>query len=304
MFILDTLLHHNIFPLQHMVQRKGAILEALFRISEGFYFGPHHLIMTALLYFEEKVHKKKLLRADAIPLLFPRLLCQILEHLGYPSKPQLEHRYICREILTLDKWTSMTAYIAQPEALTGPDHPEIPQPEEPQYAEIPIKIIAPAPAVSSIVLMPEATLSAPLTTPRILPVIPAASAPHPSESTIAMSISDFRGLCHTLQTLTATQSVLAQQMVVVRAHQDQLIATQTQHTAILRQIHQHLGILSPPKYDMPGPSKPTDPSQDTLLVEQTMPTEERTIGEIEAPIPSTKTSTAKPSSPHDPPTTI
>ncbi|WJZ92690.1 hypothetical protein VitviT2T_011672 [Vitis vinifera] len=93
-------------------------------------------------------------------------------------------------------------------------------------------------------------------------------------------------------------------MVVVRAHQDQLIATQTQHTAILRQIHQHLGILSPPKYDMPGPSKPTDPSQDTLLVEQTMPTEERTIGEIEAPIPSTKTSTAKPSSPHDPPTTI
>ena len=93
-------------------------------------------------------------------------------------------------------------------------------------------------------------------------------------------------------------------MVVVRAHQDQLIATQTQHTAILRQIHKHLGILSPPKYDMPGPSEPTDPSQDTLLVEQTVPTEERTIGEIEAPIPSTKTSTAKPSSPYDPPTTI
>ena len=70
MFILDTLLHHNIFPLQHLVQRKGAILEALFRISKGFYFGPHHLIMTSLLYFEEKVHKKKLQRVDAIPLLF------------------------------------------------------------------------------------------------------------------------------------------------------------------------------------------------------------------------------------------
>ena len=85
MFLLDALLHHNIFPLQHMVQRRGAILEALFRISEGFYFGPHHLIMTALLYFEEKVHSKKLQRADAIPLLFHRLLCQILEHLGYHS---------------------------------------------------------------------------------------------------------------------------------------------------------------------------------------------------------------------------
>ena len=103
MFLLDTLLRHNIFPLQHMVQRRGAILKALFRISEGFYFGPHHLIMTALLYFEEKVHMKKLQRANAIPLLFPRLLYHILEHLGYPSEPQLERRHICREIFTLDK---------------------------------------------------------------------------------------------------------------------------------------------------------------------------------------------------------
>ncbi|RVW78421.1 hypothetical protein CK203_051456 [Vitis vinifera] len=52
-------------------RERGVLLEALFRISEGFFFGPHHLIMAALLYFEEKVHKKKLLRADAIPLLSP-----------------------------------------------------------------------------------------------------------------------------------------------------------------------------------------------------------------------------------------
>ncbi|KAL6347570.1 hypothetical protein AAG906_026096 [Vitis piasezkii] len=36
----------------------------------GYFFGPHHLIMAALTYFEEKVHRKKLL-TDAIPLLFP-----------------------------------------------------------------------------------------------------------------------------------------------------------------------------------------------------------------------------------------
>ncbi|KAL6348208.1 hypothetical protein AAG906_003074 [Vitis piasezkii] len=71
----------------HWTQRRGVLLEALFKISEGYFFGPHHLIMVALLYFEEKVHKKKLQRADVIPLLFPRLLCQILEHLGYPSDP-------------------------------------------------------------------------------------------------------------------------------------------------------------------------------------------------------------------------
>ena len=75
--------------------------------------------MTVLLYFEEKVHKKKLLRANAIPMLFSRLLCQILEYLGYTSEPQLERRCICREIFTVDKWTSMTAYIAQPGALAG-----------------------------------------------------------------------------------------------------------------------------------------------------------------------------------------
>ena len=83
-------------------------------------------IMAALLYFEEKIHTKKLLRADAIPLLFPRLLYQILEHLGYPSEPQLERRRLCREIFTLNKWTSMTAYDVEPGAPVGPEHPEEP----------------------------------------------------------------------------------------------------------------------------------------------------------------------------------
>ena len=106
-----------------------------------------------------------------------------------------------------------------------------------------------------------------------------------------------------MQTLTATQSVLARHMALVRAHQDQLIATQTQHTAILRPIQQHLGILSPPEHDMPGPLEPIDPSQDAPRAEQTMPLEKMTIGEIKTPIPSTQTSTTEPFSPHDPPTT-
>ena len=120
MFLLDALLHHNLFPLQHMVQRRGALLEALFQISEGFFFGPHHLIMTGLLYFEEKVHMKKLQRADVIPLLFPRQIYQILEHLGYPSEPQL---------FTLDKWNHMMAYVAPPRAPARPVHLELTQDE-------------------------------------------------------------------------------------------------------------------------------------------------------------------------------
>ena len=130
MFFIDALLCHNIFPLQHWMQMRGVLLEALFRISKGFFFGSHHLIMAVLLYFKEKVHRKKLLRADA-PLLFPKLLCQILEHLGYPSEPQLERRRICREIFTLDKWMSMTAYGVDQGAPAGPYHPK--QPEEPNW---------------------------------------------------------------------------------------------------------------------------------------------------------------------------
>ena len=80
---------------------------------------------------------------------------------------------------------------------------------------------------------PEATSYAPPTTPKTPPVVPATSAPPPSESTITISALEFRGLCHTLQTLTTTQSVLAQQIAVIRAHQDQLIAMQTLHTVIL-----------------------------------------------------------------------
>ncbi|RVW22907.1 hypothetical protein CK203_038032 [Vitis vinifera] len=205
LFFIDALLRHNIYPLQHMVQRRGALLEALFWISEGFFFGPHHLIMVALLYFEEKVHRKKLMRADkeekvhrkklmradAIPLLFPRLLCQVLEHLGYPSEPQLKRRCICREIFTLEKWMSMIAYDAEPGAPVGPEHPEIPHPEhldEPQPVELPADLRAPAPTVPSTGPMPEVASSTPLATPGTLPVAPATSEPpHPSESSIAIS---------------------------------------------------------------------------------------------------------------------
>nr|CAN78593.1 hypothetical protein VITISV_010194 [Vitis vinifera] len=208
MLFIDALLRHNIYPLQHMVQRRGPLLEALFKISKGFFFSPHHLIMVALLFFEEKIHRKKLFRAEAIPLLFPRLLCQILEHLGYPSEPHLERRCICLEIFTLDKWTSMTTYDAEPGAPIGPEHPEIPHPvhpEEPQPIEILADTRAPTPAVPSTGPMPEITPSAPPTTPGTPPVIPSPSEPSPlSESRIAIPISEFRGLCHTLQALTTS----------------------------------------------------------------------------------------------------
>ena len=51
--------------------------------------------MIALLHFEEKVNRKDLARAEAIPLLMPRLLCQVLEHLGFPEETRIERRLSC-----------------------------------------------------------------------------------------------------------------------------------------------------------------------------------------------------------------
>ncbi|RVW66771.1 hypothetical protein CK203_065978 [Vitis vinifera] len=111
----------------HSFYRRGAILDALFRISEHFYFGPHHLIMAALLHFEEKIHMKKLQRANTIPLLFPRLLYHILEHMGYSTKPHLER-----------------------------PPPMPPQAEQPQQDELPTESVPSGPAPP----MPEAASTA------------------------------------------------------------------------------------------------------------------------------------------------
>ena len=52
MLLIDHLLRTSLFPLQHYVQRRGAILEALYRISEGYWFSPSELVMTSFMYFE------------------------------------------------------------------------------------------------------------------------------------------------------------------------------------------------------------------------------------------------------------
>ena len=102
MFLMDHVFWTRLFPLQHYVQRRGAILEALYRISEGFWFSPSELVMTALLHFEDEVHRKDLARAEAIPLLMPRLLSQVLEHLGFPEEPRIERRLSCPQILSIE----------------------------------------------------------------------------------------------------------------------------------------------------------------------------------------------------------
>ena len=60
MLLIDHILRSNLFPIQHTVQRRGSILEALYRILEGFWFSPAKLIMTSLFPLEDKVHRNSL----------------------------------------------------------------------------------------------------------------------------------------------------------------------------------------------------------------------------------------------------
>ena len=103
MLLIDHLFRTSLFPLQHYVHRRGAILEALYRISEGYLFSPSELVMTSLLHFEDKVHRKGLARAESLPLLMPRLLCQVLEHLGFPEEPRIERRIRCPQVLAMER---------------------------------------------------------------------------------------------------------------------------------------------------------------------------------------------------------
>ena len=59
--------------------------------------------MTSLLHFEDKVHRKGLARAESLPLLMPRLLSQVLEHLGFLEEPRIERRISCTQVLSTER---------------------------------------------------------------------------------------------------------------------------------------------------------------------------------------------------------
>ena len=101
--------------------------------------------------------------------------------------------------------------------------------------------------------------------PHLTPIVPFV-APTISEPSITISASEFHDLVVTLQTLSTTHAALFQQMV-------EMCSQQTQQTAILHQIQQHLGLLPPPQPDLPASSEPLASVEDTIPAEDTTTTE-------------------------------
>ena len=222
MLLIDHLFRTSLFPLQHYVQRRGAILEALYRISGGFWFRPSELVMASLLQFEEKVHRKDLAGAESLPLLMLRLLCYVLEHLGFPAEPRIEMRVRCPLIVSVERVMTMpVSFHIRPQ-----DQEEVPgqEAEDHQADDIP----APEPEI------PRSPQMSPSSPPRHTTSAAAADTPDPSYSAhhsseyIHASSREIVGVMDAICSLTATQ-----------AAQDQRLA---QCHSMLTQIMTHLGL--------------------------------------------------------------
>ena len=176
--------------------------------------------MTALLQFEEKVHHKDLARAEAIPLLMPRLLCQVLEHLGFPEEPRIERRQICPQILSRERALSMPlSFLLHPQEEVEDDFAEdLPRGEQPvRVAEV------------------ERT-----SVPDSSPSVPPPTASNPPETSCPSSTSHeppehipgtSRDFLAVLDVVTALTEWMARAEV-----------TLVQNQAILLQIQSHLGL--------------------------------------------------------------
>ena len=202
MLLIDHLLRTCLFPLQHYVQRRGPILEALYRISGNFWFSPSELVMTSLLQFEEKVHRKDLARAESIPLLMPRLLCYVLEQMGFPEEPRIEMRVRCRHVVSVDRVMTMpVSFLIRPQ-----DQEEVPgQEADDHHAD---DMPAPEPEVQRTPISDRSPPSPPHTTSAAAPTDtpgPSYSAHHSPEYT-HVSSREIAGVMDAICTLAATQA--------------------------------------------------------------------------------------------------
>ena len=133
--------------------------------------------MTSLFYFEDRVHRRSLPRAESLPILFPLLLCQVLEHIGFPVEPRIERRRGCEATLTIDRGRARPRAFHLPPPGSDDDEPDDDSPrlDLPPIVEHTREPPAPVSPVSPPVA------SAPPTTPLVAPTS-VSQTPMPSTS--------------------------------------------------------------------------------------------------------------------------
>ena len=233
--------------------------------------------MTSLFHFEDKVQHRSLSRAESTPLLFPRLLCQVLEHIGFPDEPRLERRRDCEANLTVNLWRLMPRSLPFP----AEDQPaaDIPADEQPPLMEhigepqAPVPSVPASPPLASVPPAPLASVFSGPYGPSTASIDGAAAstfAPPPQHITI--STQDFltiMDVVHTFSTTVASfataHAALADRMTRIEAAMAQTSAIFAQNQAILMQIQSHLGLPAISPYvpaqtvSAPTPAGPVPP---------------------------------------------
>ena len=190
--------------------------------------------MTSLLHFKDKVHRKGLARAESLPLLMPRLLSQVLEHLGFPEEPWMERRIRCPQVLSMERAMVMPiSFLLQQQ-----DQEEVPDPEAEDSQGRDVHALevkmerSPVPDISP---PPPASATAPADTPD-----PSYTAQHSPEY-VHVSTRELAGVMDIVCSLASTQASMDQRLTRAETTLEQC------HT-MLSQIMSHLGLLHVPNH--------------------------------------------------------
>ena len=204
--------------------------------------------MTSLLHFEYKVHRKGLARAESLPLLMPRLLCQVLEHLGFPKEPRIEMRVRCPQVLSMERAMVMPiSFILQQQDREEVQVPEAEhshrggsQASEPEMERSPVPDRSP----------PSPTLPTSAAAPADTPG-PSFTSQHSPEYVHASS-REIAGVMDSTCSLAATQAAQNQRL-------DRAEATLEDCRSMLQQIMTHLGLpCAPVQRDEPAAAASLD----------------------------------------------
>ena len=181
--------------------------------------------MAALLHFEEKVHRKGLNRAEVIPLLMSRLLCHVLEHLGFPEEPRIERRQSCPRIVSLERTLSipLSFLFHQQEDVVDDYAKDLPWGEQP----VPVVEVERTSVPDSSPSVPPPTAPAPPKT-----IGPSSTSQQPSEH-IPVTSRDLLAVMDAFRTLTATSSSLAASQTTLVERMARAEVTLAQNQAIL-----------------------------------------------------------------------
>ena len=194
-----------------------------------------------MLHFEEKVHHKGLARAETFPLLMPRLLSQVLEHLGFPEEPRIERRINCPQVLSTKRSLYMPlSIILQQQEEAANDVVEDPPRGDHSVPEVEVEVERTP--------VPDSSPSAPPpTAPAPIDITGPSYTSQQSPKHIHVSSRELAAVMDVVCALATTQASLDQRMA--RAE-----VTLTQNHAMILHIMSHLGL---PLVSDTEPAQPT-----------------------------------------------